>query len=273
MTTSNPTREKSSGRVVIRSVALPSEHGGWGFLIEPILLGLLVAFSWQGALLALAATGVFLIHQPLKIVTKDHLKGRRPPRLVWAERFVVGYGFMAIVPMLILLMTTSPAFLVPIACAVPFALVQLAYDARNQSRQLMPEVCGAAALAMVAPSIALLGGWALGTAMVLWIILTIRAAAAILYVRSRIRLKIGKPTTPRIPWLAHIVALLVIIGLAVTQLAPWSGVVAFGVLLIRALLGLSRYRKDHAIKVIGFQELGYGLLTVIVVAAGYGLNV
>lgn len=273
MTTSNPTREKPTRRVVIRSVALPSEHGDWGFLIEPILLGLLVAFSLQGALLALAATGVFLIHQPLKIATKDRLKGRRPPRLIWAERFVIGYGLMAIVPMLILLMSTSAEFLIPIACAVPFALVQLAYDARNQSRQLIPEVCGATALAMVAPSIALLGGWTLGTAMVLWIILTIRAAAAILYVRSRIRLKIGKPTSPRIPWLAHIAALLVMVGMAAADLAPWLSVIAFGVLLIRALLGLSRYRKDYPIKVIGFQELGYGLLTVIVVAAGYGLNV
>jgi hypothetical protein len=258
--------------VVIRSVALPSEHGGWGFLIEPILLGLLVAFSWQGALLALAATGVFLIHQPLKIATKDRLKGRQPPRLIWAQRFVIGYGLMAIVPMLILLATTSAEFLVPIACAVPFALVQLVYDARNKSRQLAPEVCGAAALAMVAPSIALLSGWEFVAAMILWIILTIRATAAILYVRSRIRLKIGKPTTPRIPWLAHIVALLVMIGLAVIGLAPWLAVIAFGVLLIRAFLGLSRYRKDHPIKVIGFQELGYGLMTVIVVAAGYGLN-
>ncbi|MBZ0296495.1 MAG: YwiC-like family protein [Anaerolineae bacterium] len=32
----------------LRSVALPAEHGGWGFLIEPILLGLLVAFSVNG---------------------------------------------------------------------------------------------------------------------------------------------------------------------------------------------------------------------------------
>jgi len=264
--------EKTKPKVQIKSIALPSEHGGWGFLIEPISLGLLVAFSWQGALLALAATGVFLIHQPLKIATKDRLKGRRPPRLVWAERFVVGYGLLAIVPMLILLATASPAFLVPIACAVPFALIQLAYDARNKSRQLVPEVCGAAALAMIAPSVALLGGWQLGTAIVLWIILTIRAAAAILYVRSRIRLKIGKPTAPHIVWLAHAVALIAMVGLAAAGLAPWLAAIAFGVLLIRALLGLSRYRKDHPIKVIGFQELGYGLMTVIVVAAGYGLN-
>jgi asparagine N-glycosylation enzyme membrane subunit Stt3 len=273
MTPVNSTREKPTGRIVIRSVALPSEHGGWGFLLEPILLGLLVAFSWEGALLSLAATGVFLIHQPLKMATKDRLKGRRPPRLVWAERFVVGYGLLAGVPMLILLATAPPIFLLPIGLAIPLAGVQLYYDARNRSRQLIPEIAGAAALAMIAPAMALLGGWAITAALVLWIILTVRAAAAILYVRSRIRLKIGKPTSPGTVWLAHVVALLVMLGLAVTRSAPWLGAIAFGVLLIRALLGLSRYRKDRPIKVIGFQELGYGLMTVIVVTAGYGLNI
>ena len=44
----------------IRSVALPTEHGGWGFLAEPILPGLLVAPSWAGLLLSLAALAVFL---------------------------------------------------------------------------------------------------------------------------------------------------------------------------------------------------------------------
>ncbi|MEL6406986.1 MAG: YwiC-like family protein [Chloroflexota bacterium] len=268
----NAKRERTKRRVVIRSIALPSEHGGWGFLIEPILLGLLVAFSWQGMLLSVAATGIFLIHQPLKIAVKDWRKGRRPPRLAWAERFVIGYVSLAVMPMLVLLLTTEPSFLLPVVLAIPLAGVQLYYDANNRSRQFLPEVCGAAALAMIAPAIALLSGWTFELAIVLWIILATRAAAAILYVRSRIRLKIGKPTSPPIACLTHIVALIVSVGLAAVDLAPWLTVLAFGVLLLRAVLGLSPYRKDHPIKVIGFQELGYGLMTVFVVTLGYGLN-
>lgn len=268
----NSKRQRSTKRAVIRSVALPSEHGGWGFLLEPILLGLLVAFSWKGVLLGIAAVGVFLIHQPLKVATKDHLKGRRPPRLIWAERFVVGYGMLALIPMLILLLTTSPSFLLPITLAIPFASVQLYYDAQNRSRRLIPEICGAMALAMIAPTIALLDDWTFGTAIVLWVILAMRAVAAILYVRSRIRLKNGKPASPSITWLIHIVALAISIGLALTDNAPWLTVLAFSILLFRALHGLSQYRKDHPIKVIGFQELAYGLMTVFIVAIGYGLN-
>ena len=41
-------------RVRLRSIALPTEHGGWGFTLEPILLGLLVAPTWAGFGLAVA---------------------------------------------------------------------------------------------------------------------------------------------------------------------------------------------------------------------------
>src|SRR3990172_6520564 len=87
MTTSAPQTTTKSNKAVIKSVALPAEHGGWGFTLEPIFLGMLVAPSWYGALLGLSALAVFLIHQPVKVATKDRIKGRRPIRTVWAERF------------------------------------------------------------------------------------------------------------------------------------------------------------------------------------------
>ncbi|VAV92581.1 Putative membrane-spanning protein, partial [hydrothermal vent metagenome] len=36
-------KRTGTSRVNVRSIALPTEHGGWGFTLEPILLGLLVA--------------------------------------------------------------------------------------------------------------------------------------------------------------------------------------------------------------------------------------
>ncbi len=265
-------RQQATRRVVIRSVALPTEHGGWGFLFEPILLGLLVAFSWQGMLLALAAIGVFLIHQPLKIASKDRRKARKPPRLVWAERFVVGYALVAVVPLALLLATAPAGFLLPILLAVPMATVQLYYDVRNRSRDLVPEAAGAAALAMIAPALAILGGWTFGLAIVLWVIMVMRALATILYVRCRIRLQHDETASPRAAWTMHAVAFVVMVGLTLAGLTPWPAIVAFGVLMVRAYLGLSRFRKDRPIKVVGVQELGYGLVTVLLVAFGYGLR-
>ncbi|NDJ61814.1 MAG: YwiC-like family protein [Chloroflexi bacterium] len=263
---------QSTRRVIIRSVALPSEHGGWGFLIEPIILGLLVAGSGAGLLLAAGAFGIFLIHQPLKVAVKDRRKGRRPPRAIWAERFAMGYGLLALIPTLILIASVPPTFLLPVLLAVPFAAVQLYYDARNQSRHLIPEICGALALAMIAPAIAVLGGWDVLAALPLWVILALRAITAILYVRSRLRLERGATVAPQPVWIIHAAALILVAGLALTAITPWLAVLPFGVLLARALIGLSRYRQPRKVSIIGAQEMVYGLVTAIVVAAGYRLE-
>jgi hypothetical protein len=63
-----------------RSVAIPSEHGGWGLTLEPVLLGLLIAPSVGGLALGIAAFGAFLVRTPLKLVFVD----RRHPR--WLGR-------------------------------------------------------------------------------------------------------------------------------------------------------------------------------------------
>lgn len=261
-------------RPLIRSVALPSEHGGWGFLIEPILLGLFVAASPMGILLALSALGVFLIHQPLKITLKDRLKGRRPlpPRTAWAQRFTVAYALLAFLPFIIILINAPPAFLLPIALALPFAAVQLIYDARNQSRRLIPEVCGALALAVIAPTIAILAAWNHPSAAVLWLILAARVIPSILYIRARLLLEHGKPVSPYPAWIAHILALIILLPLTIAaQPAPAFTLVAFFILLVRALVGLSPWRTPRPAKIIGFTELALGILTVIFVALSYTL--
>ena len=63
-----------------RSVAIPSEHGGWGLTAEPALLGLLVAPSIAGGVLAVAAVVAFLARTPLKLVLVDRWRRRRLPQ-------------------------------------------------------------------------------------------------------------------------------------------------------------------------------------------------
>jgi len=260
-------------RKVMRSVALPAEHGGWGFLIEPIILGLLVAFSGAGILLALSAFGIFLIHQPLKIVIKDRIKGNRPPRTILAEHFALGYGALAIIPFaLLLFFVADKTFLLPLLLALPFALVQLWHDAKNQSRKLAPEICGAIALGAIAPMIALLGGWAFIPALVLWLFLMGRIIPSILYVRARLRLERGNIIQQKPVWLVHVLAVVMVIGFVIPRAMPYLGVLAMVILLGRAVIGLSDYRKPRRAPIIGFQEIGYGLLTAILGALGYTLG-
>ena len=44
-----------------RAVAMPSEHGGWGLTLEPVVLGLLVGWSGAGFALGIAAFTAFLL--------------------------------------------------------------------------------------------------------------------------------------------------------------------------------------------------------------------
>jgi hypothetical protein len=268
------TKPHPNQRKIIRSVALPAEHGGWGFLIEPILLGLFTAFSVDGLLLAISAMGVFLLHQPLKTVIKDRLKGNRPIRTIWAERFVVGYGMVAIIPFIILIMSTDDkTFLFPLLMALPFVLVQLWYDAHNQSRKLPPEICGAVALGAIAPIIALLNGWDMIPALILWLFLLGRIIPSILYVRARLRLERGHEIQREAVWAVHIGAVVMVAGFAISRTMPYLGVLAMLILLMRAFIGLSDYRRSRRAPIIGVQELGYGFLTAFLGAVGYRLGI
>lgn len=240
-------------------------------MLEPFVLGALVAGSGGGWLLALAALGAFLLHQPLKIAIKDRLKGRRPPRALWAERFTVGYGLLAIVPFALLVLTsTDRTFLVPLALAVPLVGVQLAFDARNQSRALLPEVAGSLALGMIAPSMALLGGWTLPRALMLSLVLAARTVPSILYVRARLKVEHGKPTSPALAWASQATALIGVVVLALVGAVPYLSALAMLILLVRAVIGLSALRKPRRAAIIGMMEMSYGLLTVILTALGYG---
>ncbi|MFP3942061.1 MAG: YwiC-like family protein, partial [Thermoanaerobaculia bacterium] len=63
-----------------RAVALPPEHGSWGLVGEPVVLGLLVAPGWAPFLVGLAAFAAFLAYRPAKLAWGDLRRGRRYPR-------------------------------------------------------------------------------------------------------------------------------------------------------------------------------------------------
>ena len=63
-------------RSLWRAVAVPSEHGGWGLTLEPVLLGLLVGFSWSGMAIGAATFLAFLVRTPLKLALVDRRRGR-----------------------------------------------------------------------------------------------------------------------------------------------------------------------------------------------------
>src|SRR5215813_9262916 len=79
-------------KVPAKSIALPVEHGAWGFLFEPLIAGLILAPSVAAPFITLFAVGTFLTRQPLKFALGDWLQKRRLPRTDVARRFVAVFG-------------------------------------------------------------------------------------------------------------------------------------------------------------------------------------
>ena len=255
--------------VSLKSVALPAEHGGWGFLIEPLIVGLAVAPTWPGAAIAAAALGAFLARHPLKLALADRQRGRAYPRTRAAWAFVFLYAVLAALAFALAWSASAARFWPPLLAAAPAALLQLYYDVQNRGRELAPELLGALATGSAAAAITLAGGWPAGPALLLWLLLATRAAAAILYVRTRLRLDRGQEPD-RLPAAAsHAGALALVAALAGAGLVPWLCVLAFAVLLARAAHGMSAWRRRLRPQAVGFQELGYGLLTAVLLAFAY----
>ncbi len=263
-TYTTPTARKQTA---LRTVALPAEHGSWGLTLEPILLGLLVAPSWGGVALTVGAFAAFLLRWPLKVAWTSR-RQRRRERMRLALRFVALYGFLAAAGFGAALALAGWRPLWPLLLASPFGILFFAYDAQNQSRSWQAELAGPIAFSAVATGIALAGSWPFLPALGLWGVLVARAVPSILYVRARLRLDRGRPHRPALAIGAHLAALLAFVGLASLNLIHVMVAGVFVLLLLRAVWGLSRWRRPVPIKVIGFTELGWGLLTVLAVAVG-----
>lgn len=265
--------KSQTGNVRWRSVALPTEHGGWGFISEPILLGLLLAPSWSGLALSFAAFAIFLLRQPLKIYLKDVRNERRAPRTIAAQQFVLIYAIIALAAGIITF-AFLPALdaLLPLLLALPFVVIQIAADVQNRSRTLLAELAGASATGAITSTIVLIHEWSFPLALGLWLALAIKSITAVLYVRARLRLERGKPEAIRLAVVTHVGGFVILVTAAAGSVLVWAAPIAMGVLITRAVVGLSPLRKPRPPKIIGIQEIGYGLFFNLFIGLGYILG-
>jgi YwiC-like protein len=244
-------------RPLLRPLALPNEHGGWGFLVEPLLLGLLVRPSWAGGLVALAFAFGFLVRQPLRLALQDALRGRSYPRTRWCWLFAAGYASGALASLAWAIGTGGWTLIVPIGLVAPLGITQILHDAHNKGRALLPELAGAAAIASSAAAIVLADRGRLLFALALSGIIVARAIPSIVYVRSML----GRGAA-WVPIALHAIAV-VLVALFATK---WA-VAAMAMLFVRAAVMLARPAPPA--KTIGWMEIVMGLVTVALTVIGY----
>lgn len=268
-TTTTTARVVPSERRPLRSVAVPSEHGGWGLTTEPGVLGLLIAPSLAGTCIALGAVIAFLARTPIKIALVDRRRRRSLPRTRLASRVAIAELSVLVVLGVTVALFAEPWFWVPGLVAVPFVAVEGWYEIRSRGRRLVPELAGAIGVCSVAPMILLAGGASARLATATWLVLTARVVTSIPNVRRQISKLRGRPTSSTGVLVADGLALLI-----ATASVLLDGRLAVGAAGVVAVVVVQRALDRRTIPrpvVLGIAQtaLGFGLA----VAAAVGVIV
>lgn len=240
-------------RSTLRAVAMPSEHGGWSLTLEPVLLGLIVAWSWPGLAIGAAAMLAFVARTPLKLVLVDRWRRRSRERTHVAARVAVIE--LIVFAVLVAAATLGPdhRFWVPALAASPLIVIELWFDMRSRGRRLLPELVGAIGIGSTAAAVALAGGAAIDLAIGPWVIVAARAVAAIPYARTQVFRTRNKPYHA---WHSDLAQACALVAATITWLVgaiPSASVMAIAVVTtfnIGAIRATSRPAK-----VIGLQQV------------------
>ncbi len=254
---------------VWRQVAVPSEHGGWSLTAEPVVLGLVVAWSWPGLALGMAALLAFLARTPVKVVLVDRWRHR------WLDRSRVAAWIAALELAGMIGLTVWAAlgavngwFWVPLAVAAPLVGMELWFDMRSRSRRLLPELAGTVGIGSVVAAIVLSGGESTALAIGLWVVVSARAAAAIPYARIQVFRAHGRPVSL---WQADLAQVLAVVAVAVAwalAAIPFAPVLAVAVIATFNVVAV-RGPVRRAV-VIGLQQMAFGIALVTVTAIAVG---
>jgi len=259
-------------RIRVKTIALPAEHGGWSFLFEPILLGLLAAPSLAGTLLSASAVCVFLVRQPLRVWVTGAERLALSPRRRWALALTAAYGLVASATLVAGISIAGTTPLWALAFCGPLFVVYVLYDTAKRSRRLLAEVAGPLGLAGSAPALALAGGMTPAEAAALWVLVAARAVPSVLYVRAMLRRLRGESASGPavVAWHAGFFGVGVVLSAA--GAVPNTAPAALLVLLLRAVWGLSGRSKATRATQVGVLEILYGAVYALIVAGGYRGN-
>lgn len=249
-----------------RSVAIPSEHGGWGLTLEPVLLGLLVAWSGAGVALGVAAFTAFLVRTPAKLVVVDLRRKRWLDRSRLALKIAIAEGVVLVAAVVAAIVLAGWSWLVPVVVAAPLVAVEMSFEVRSRARRLVPELCGAIAVAAVSGSIVLAAGRGAGLAAGVWLVLATRAVGAIPFVRVQI-LRLRRGVGP--VWQSDVAqGCAVVLGLVAVIIDRRLLAALVAIVALAVAQSLWVRRAPIPAKQLGVRQMAIGLALVAVTAVG-----
>lgn len=254
----------ASDRSTLRAVAMPTEHGGWSLTLEPVVLGLLVAWSWAGLALGAAAMLAFLARTPLKLVLVDRFRGRWLARTTVAARVALVELLALAALVTVAALTADGRFWLPLLAAGPLVAIELWFDMRSRSRRLLPELAGTVGIGSAAAAVALAGGSEPVVSYGLWIVVAARAVAAIPYARAQVFRGRGRPHRLWHSDVAQAVAVVAVVCGWIVDAVPAAAVIAIAV--VAAFNAGAVRLPPRPAKTIGVQQMLFGIAVVVVTA-------
>lgn len=258
---------------------LPREHGSWAMVVAPALVGWLAAGggpSGAAAFFTLALFGAFLARTPLTVLVADQNDAR-------ARAWLGAYGAAAAAGLAGLVHFYGRWGLLPLG--VPAAAVMAAslwYAARKRAMTEAHELLGVAGLSLGAPGahFAATGAWS-AEAVWLWALSTLFLSGPVFHVKMLVCNRIASVPTPA-PGAGeradratiesavyHGAALLAVIAAVVAEAVPAVAAVPFLGALGKTLYYAARRGARLELKRVGWQEVAWTVVFVVVSSAGF----
>jgi len=173
-----------------KQIAIPQDHGSWGFNLSPLLIGIFAGgnFNYATLSLVIAAMSAFMIRQPMTVFAKA-ISGRRPKTDLPPARFwLLVYGIILALALTVLILGGFGYVLyLAIPGAPVFAWHLWLVSRRAERKQAGIEIIATGVLALAAPAAYWvaqggynpLGWW-------LWAWAWLQSAASIIYAYLRL---------------------------------------------------------------------------------------
>ncbi len=247
-------------------IALPEEHGSWGFVLEPLILATIVGYSLNGLFLALASFLLFLSHQPIRIIFN---KKKNPTLRKKAWGFLFVYLTLIVLFFSLVFQSADYYRLYPFFLALLLMGSFLLFELSGKARKLTSEIIATISISFIAVSIVLLSGWSEIQSWAFFFLLLNRAVPTVLFIHERVNFIHNKYVNKWIPILVGLFGFIITLFLAYSSLIPWFAITGVLVLIIRMIFGFTPKMLKQSLKTAGILEFVYGIIFVIITAIAY----
>jgi len=252
----------------IKAAALPREHGSWAYVLEPVLLGLLTAFSIEGLCLGIGSFFIFLSHQPVRSFFDEKGPARRT-----AAYFILGYGAAGTLLVSFFLINTNTAVWLPFFAAVLLMSIYLVLDLTGHGKEFYVRFLAPFSISLSAMSIVMSAGWNWEKAVMISVIVNLRFIPTAYYIRAKLRQSGNETFVRRTTPGVHLVSVLAAVYLVYLNMLPVLVSAGVIILAVRAFYGLYFDKKKVIPKHLGIKEFAFGLIYLACAVTGYLLGI